>query len=163
MRINQKQEISKTAQVLLGLLALASCETARTKRPPVYGGGAVSEGLYEKGGSENLPFLIAETSDDETYGYSAANPVRVGGGRAAGARNQQRYLNALLGPEGQPVTYEHRGSCCPFKTRRGLVDNDGQLDMYTLTWRGQKAPVVLYLNMYARADLKALAGLTVVR
>lgn len=163
MRINQKMEINKAAILLLGLLALAGCETARTKRPPVYGGGAVSEGLYEKGGSENLPFLVEETSRDETYGYSADNPVRVGGGRAAGARNQQRYLNALLGPDGQPITYERRGSCCPFKTRRGLGDNDGQLDIYTLSWRGQKAPVTLYLNMYARADLKAPMGLTAMR
>jgi hypothetical protein len=152
MRINQKLEINKAALLLLGLLALASCDTARTKRPPVYGGETISEGLDEKGGSENLPFLIAETSHDEPYGYSADNPVRVGGGGAAGARNQQRYLNALLGPDGQPITYERRGSCCPFKTRRGLVNNDGQLDLYTVTWRGQKAPVVLYLNMYARAD-----------
>ena len=148
--------------VLLGLLALAGCETARTRRPPLYGGGAVSEGLYEKGGSENLPFLIEETSRDETYGYSADNPVRVGGGRAAGARNQQRYLNALRGPAGQEVSYNRRGSCCMFKTPNGM-NGMGLLDAYQVSWAGLAKPKTLYINLYDEGWLKAPKGFTVAK
>jgi hypothetical protein len=164
MGIKQKRIMKKNGLLLVAaLLLLGSCETARTKRPQVYGGGGESEGLYEKGGSDVLPFLIDGTSRDQTYGFTSDNPVRVGGGRAAGARSQQRYLNALRGPEGQEVEYEREGSCCAFKTRRGTVDNDGQLDIYTVTWKGRKEPMKLYLNMYARAELKAPVGFTAAR
>jgi hypothetical protein len=145
---------------LAAALLLASCETTRMKTPPVYGGGAVSEGLHEKGGSDVLPFLIEETSRDESYGFTTKNPVRVGGGQAARARNQQRYLNALLGPEGQALEYERQGSCCVFKTRRGDIDDTGQLDVYSVTWKGRKEPLTLYLNMYEDGPLRAPMGLT---
>ncbi|ALW86135.1 hypothetical protein AUC43_14155 [Hymenobacter sedentarius] len=86
--------------------------------------------------------------------------MRVGGGRTAGARNQLRYLNALKGPQGQAVAYERQASCCPFKTRRGVADNTGMLDVYTVTWEGKATPVTLYLNMYRGGKLMAPIGFT---
>lgn len=150
--------MKKAAALLSGALAVCSCETTRLKTPPTYG-GPVSEGLHERGGSGVLPFLIQETSDDESYGFTENNPVRVGGGREAGVRNEQRYLNALMGPNGQALEYQLQGSCCAFKILAGGIDNEGQLDVYTVTWKGRKEPLKLYLNMYEEADLKAPKGL----
>ncbi|WP_460608114.1 hypothetical protein [Hymenobacter terrigena] len=156
------QLMKQSSFLLLGALSLWSCETARPKTPPTYG-GAVSEGLHEKGGSGVLPFLIQAASPDDTYGFTANNPVRVGGGREAGVRNQQRYLNALLGPKGEPLKYEHEGSCCAFKIVGAGIDNEGQLDVYSITWKGQKQPLKLYLNMYEEGPLAAPAGLSAAR
>ncbi|GAB3664904.1 hypothetical protein GCM10027594_32830 [Hymenobacter agri] len=156
------QLMKKSSMALLGLLALAGCEAARPKTPPTYG-GAVSEGLHERGASGVLPFLIQESSQDETYGFTANNPVRVGGGKEAGVRNQQRYLNALLGPRGEALRYEHEGSCCAFKIGDGGVDNEGQLDVYSVSWKGRKEPLRLYLNMYEEGPLAAPRGLTAAR
>ncbi len=147
---------------MLVALGAWSCETSRLKTPPTYG-GAVSEGLHERGGGTVLPFLIQETSQDESYGFTANNPVRVGGGREAGARNQQRYLNALLGPRGEVLSYEREGSCCVFKVPEGGIDKEGQLDVYSLTWKGREEPLKLYLNMYEEGDLKAPKGLSAAR
>ncbi len=61
-------------------LGLWGCETTRMKTPPTYG-GAVSEGLHERAGGTVLPFVVQHVSQDETYGFTANNPVRVGGGR----------------------------------------------------------------------------------
>jgi hypothetical protein len=143
-------------------LWLGSCETTRLKAPPTYG-GAVSEGLHEKGASGVLPFLIQEASTDATYGFTETNPVRVGGGLEAGARNQQRYLNALRGPKGQPIEYQREASCCAFKIEAGGVLNEGQLDIYSITWKGRKEPLKLYLNMYEEGTLAAPVGLTAAR
>jgi hypothetical protein len=156
------QILKKTSALLLGALAVWSCETTRLKAPPTYG-GAVSEGLHEKGASGVLPFLIQETSTDASYGFTETNPVRVGGGKEAGVRNQQRYLNALLGPQGQPIEYQREASCCAFKIDAGGVLNEGQLDVYSITWKGQKAPLRLYLNMYEEGALAAPVGLTAAR
>jgi hypothetical protein len=153
------QLMKKGSLLLLGALSVWSCETARPKTPPTYG-GAASEGLYEKGGSGVLPFLIQAASPDDTYGFTANNPVRVGGGREAGVRNQQRYLNALLGPKGEMLKYEHEGSCCTFKIGDGGVDNEGQLDVYSITWKGRKEPLKLYLNMYEEGPLASPVGLS---
>jgi hypothetical protein len=156
------QFVKKGSLVLLGLLMLGSCESVRPKTPVTYG-GAESEGLHERGASGVLPFLIQETSQDETYGFTANNPVRVGGGKEAGVRNQQRYLNALLGPRGQVLSYKHEGSCCAFKIAEAGVDNEGQLDVYAITWKGRKEPLKLYLNMYEEGPLAAPVGLSAAR
>ncbi|MFD2720144.1 hypothetical protein ACFST9_15580 [Hymenobacter monticola] len=154
--------MKKATVLVLGALSMWSCETSRLKTPPTYG-GTVSEGLHEKGASGVLPFLVQEISTDATYGFTETNPVRVGGGLEAGARNQQRYLNALLGPKGQTIEYQREASCCAFKIEQGGVLNEGQLDVYTITWKGQKEPVKLYLNMYEEGQLAAPVGLTAAR
>ena len=118
------QLMKKSSLVLFGLLGLAGCERMRPQTPLTYG-GTESAGLPEKGGSTGLPFFVRASSQNETHGFTANNPVRVGGGREAGARNQQRYLNALLGPGGQPLSYEHEGSCCAFKLAQVGIDNEG--------------------------------------
>jgi hypothetical protein len=101
-------------------------------------------------------FKITETSTDKTYGYSESNPIRVGNG----PKNARRYLNALAGPKGQKIVYTRTGSCCTFKTALGY-GGIGQLDKYKITWSGQTAPVVLYLNMFESGVLKSPVGLTI--
>jgi len=162
MGISETRLMRKSGLLLLVALGAWSCETSRLKKPPTYG-GAVSEGLHEQGGSAVLPFLIRETSQDESYGFTANNPVRVGGGREAGARNQQRYLNALLGPRGEVLRYEREGSCCAFKVVEAGIDNEGQLDVYSVTWKGRQQPLKLYLNMYEEGTLAAPVGLSAAR
>lgn len=77
----------------------------------------------------------------------------------SGPRNERRYLNALLGPEGQEVKYARAGSCCPFKTPNGMLDNTGMLDRYRLTWAGSADTVDIYINMYDKGDLRIPVGL----
>ena len=154
--------MSKSSFLLLGLLSLAGCESVRPKTPLTYG-GAESEGLHEKGASALLPFLIQASTPDASYGFTANNPVRVGGGREAGVRTEQRYLKALLGPRGQPISYQLEGSCCAFKIAEAGIDNEGQLDIYTITWKGRNEPLRLYLNMYEEGLLAAPVGLRAAR
>src|SRR5688572_14441153 len=79
-------------------------------------------------------YLLLETSDDKTYGFEMSNPVNVGGVGEGSSRNQRRFLNALLGPNGEEVKYYREGSCCPFKTPNGPYDNAGLLDRYRVYW-----------------------------
>ena len=153
-------DMRKYTWLLWGALGLcaAGCVGSR-KTPILYGTAAMPAGANETE-STVLPFVVREVSPDETYGFTAENPVRVGGGRSAGLRNQLRYLNALKGPQGQAVTYERQASCCAFKTRRGAVANTAMLDVYTATWTGKATPVTLYLNMYRGGKLLAPQGFT---
>jgi hypothetical protein len=104
-------------------------------------------------------YLLTISSDDRTYGYQQHNPIKVGGLRN-GPSNERRFLNALLGPNGEPVKYHREGSCCPFKTPNGLLDNTGLLDKYIVSWEGGSESIVLYFNMYDEGDLKIPSGFT---
>lgn len=108
-------------------------------------------------------FQLEAVSDDETYGYTQANPVCVGGVKSSeGPLNERRFLNALLGPNGEELEYTRRGSCCPFTTPNGMINNSGMLDIYVVKQKGQgnEKAVNIYINMYDFGKLKAPKGFT---
>ncbi|MBY0536939.1 MAG: hypothetical protein K2P88_13905 [Chitinophagaceae bacterium] len=104
-------------------------------------------------------FQLTEVSTDESYGYTESNPIRVGGPFSDAVKNEQRFLNALLGPDNQVVKYRRTGSCCPFKTPNGIMDG-GLLDRYEITYEGLEKPIYLFVNMYDYEYLKAPKGFT---
>lgn len=100
-------------------------------------------------------FMLEGISDDSTYGYHMSNAIKVSGGPT----NERRYLNALLGPNGEPVSYFRHGSCCPVKSDNGMMGM-AMLDIYEIKYEGIEKPVILYLNMYDPGILKAPVGFT---
>lgn len=109
---------------------------------------------------DDYTFKLSAASDDSTYGYTQQNPIHVGGTlKHEGPANQRRYLNALKGPNGEKITYERRGSCCPFNTKNGFMGG-GMLDRYEVTWENNSTPYILYIDMYDAAALKAPKGFT---
>ncbi len=108
-------------------------------------------------GGDPLAALEGPTLDP-TYGYNPENPVRVGGVEDEDnpESGQQGFLNALLGPQGQPIYYERIGSCCP-------NPDFGMLDAFAITYEGMgDAHLVLYLDAYHRAPLYVPVGLTAI-
>jgi hypothetical protein len=106
-------------------------------------------------------YLLLEPSEDKTYAFDKSNPVKVGGSNErSGPKNERRFLNALSGPNGEAVKYFRAGSCCPFKTPNGIIDNTGMLDTYRVFWDGGKDTVNIYINMYDKGDLKIPVGFT---
>lgn len=107
---------------------------------------------------DNNTFVVTEVSTDKTYGFSPENPVEVGGVvDQEGPKNERRYLNALTGPNGEPVSYYRANSCCTFKTENGFMGK-GLLDNYRVTWENSKDTVSIYINMYDSGNLKAPYG-----
>ncbi|HLT74854.1 MAG TPA: hypothetical protein VKZ68_07200 [Ohtaekwangia sp.] len=105
-------------------------------------------------------YLLTEPARDATYGYDKKNPVKVGSEGGSGPVNERRFLNALLGPNGESIWYARAGSCCQFKTPNGLFGDAGLLDIYRVTWQGSKDTVSIYINMYDKGDLYIPAGFT---
>lgn len=88
---------------------------------------------------------------DETYGFTQENAIRVGGDAFGGPPRATAYLDTLLGPAGQTVTYLRAGSE-PF--------GDTVLDAYQVSYEGIAQPVVLYIDQYAFETLYAPVGFT---
>ncbi|RYU83264.1 hypothetical protein [Hymenobacter persicinus] len=151
-------------------LAMTACATSKTAgrgsrtttdaAPRITGSNNIPQSYYDNARRTVEPFRVADVSTDATYGVTQKNPVCVGGATTDGVRNQQRYLNALRGPQGEEISYRRRGSCCPFKTPNGLIEGMGMLDAYEITWAGNDKPVLLYLNFYDEGPLHAPVGLT---
>lgn len=130
--------------LILSALLLASCASSRPRA----------------GGGESNARADIHAAD---YGYSPENPIRVGGASPRqGPPAERAYLSSLRGPNGEPVTYEREGSCCPFETENGF-GGLGLLDGYKVEYDGIEKPVTLYLNMYDGGELGAPVGFTRVK
>ncbi len=103
----------------------------------------------------SVQFIETQTNDgcpvseDKTYGYTESNPIRVGGDFLEGPARERAYLDNLLGPNGEIMTYERNGS---------ISSGDTILDVYHVT--GANIEVVLYLDEYRFEPLQAPYGLT---
>jgi hypothetical protein len=110
---------------------------------------------------DNTTFKITEFSKEKNYGYDKDYPINIFYGTAKNESllNQQRFLNALAGPNGEKITYTKLESCCPFPTKRSDM-GVGLLDVYELRWENQQKPVILYLNVYEKGLLMVPYGLS---
>ena len=97
-----------------------------------------------------------EVATDSDYGYSKEKPIKVGGTPMFGPARQRRFLSALAGPGGQPVSFRRRGSLKPNA-------EDIILDLYEVTYPGLEKPIELYLDLYRWDPPKAPMGLLCAR
>ena len=142
----------KNLLIILSALLVVSCSSTRntiTNQPSF-------AGKYEP--LDDVTFIIAEYSQDESYGYTQKNPIKVGN-YAEGPANERRFLDALAGPNGEKISYYRIGSCCTFKTKNSPFGG-GLLDMYNVTYEGATKEIVLYINMYDTDILKVPVGFT---
>jgi hypothetical protein len=153
------------APALLVILVLNSCGSSRkttTTNAKAKSGTATYQHLFYTGAHKFLDentFKLDSVSTDETYAFTIQNPVLVGGENNSGVKNEQRFLNALLGPNGEAVTYNRLGSCCVFDSPNGFLGG-GLLDKYEVKIEGHEKPFIIYINMYDKGILRAPKGFT---
>ena len=111
--------------------------------------------------TNNNTFLLTEYSKDKRYGYDPDYPINVFYLSTRNETiNQERFLNALAGPNGEKITFKKVESCCPFPTKTSNM-GAGFLDIYEVLWTGQKKPIRLYMNIYERGALLVPIGFTI--
>lgn len=107
----------------------------------------------------SMPYLrgvVLAASNDPSYGRSTSNPVHTGPQQH---RGHVYFLNALRGPNGEPVEYERIGSCCAFEDK-SLPLGGGLLDVYRIKVDGQASASLLYVDMYRKGQLRLPQGFT---
>lgn len=110
--------------------------------------------------SSQNTFIITEYSKDKKYGYNQDYPINVFFKSIKNdSINQQRYLNALAGPNGEAISYKKIETCCPFPANKSEM-GAGYLDVYEITWNGQKTPIKLYLNCFEKGAIQVPMGLS---
>ena len=149
--------------LLIVSLFIFSCSSTKKST----GSGTVASTAADNDGNPTLKkpsakmldentYQLEGVSEDPTYAYDQKNAVKVGG-VGSGPTNERRYLNALLGPNGESITYSRLGSCCPTPSKNGLMGS-AILDIYEIKYAGLEKPIQIYINMYDPGILKAPKG-----
>ena len=103
-------------------------------------------------------FVITDFATDEKYGYDKDNPINIFYRNTANdSINQQRFFNALTGPNGEKIFYEKVGVCCPFPSKNSF-SGAALLDIYEVKWVGQKTAVTLYVNIHEKSKIMVPKG-----
>jgi Gram-negative bacterial TonB protein C-terminal len=92
--------------------------------------------------ASQAPVSSCGVSDDPAFATTKEHAAQVGGGAMYAAARERRYLDALRGPNGEPLTYKRRGSL-PLDTNAVTI-----LDVYEVTYPGIAQTAVLYLDAY---------------
>ncbi|MBS7253374.1 2-dehydro-3-deoxyphosphooctonate aldolase [Flavobacterium branchiicola] len=146
--------MKKIALFIVLLLSTASCISTKSTLKNV------DDNAPDLVLTKNNTFVISLFSKDKKYGYDPDYPVNIFFRNTRDeAANEVRFLNALAGPNGEKITYKRMETCCPFPTKRSDM-GAGFLNVYELTWEGQKKPITLYLNIYEKGILMVPMGLT---
>jgi hypothetical protein len=106
-------------------------------------------------------YLLTNKTSDKEYAFTPQKPVFVGGAKGnTGPLNERRFLNALLGPNGEKVAYNRIGSCCGFKTKNALIGDGAVIDKYRVWVEGTTDTTIMYLNMYDADEMFIPVGFT---
>jgi len=159
------------AELPIALLCLALAACATTTQPPAKKDPEILSSTTAAAGSTvitdqmigrsrgTMPLSRVATSG--SYGYSAMAPVKVGGGFDKGGDRTYQFLNSLRGPNGEEVSYDRVGTCCPFDTPNSpFEDGKGLLEVYVISYPGIDQPKRLYFNWYDEGDVLIPMGLT---
>ena len=101
---------------------------------------------------------LTEVSTDKKYGYEQNHKTAIKVGKI---ENEQAYLKALRGPDGEPVEFNRLSSCCGFKSKKAVFGK-GFLDKYEVCYEGLEEPIILYLNGYDFEPPRSPIGFTFV-
>ncbi|MFA7446671.1 MAG: hypothetical protein WCY89_12055 [Flavobacteriaceae bacterium] len=109
--------------------------------------------FYEDGSMK-----LTTISTNKKYGYEPNHKTSIKVGKV---ENEQAYLKALRGLNGEQVQFRRISSCCEFKSK-SAVFGKGLLDKYEVYYEGLKEPIILYLNGYDYEEPKCPVGFTFV-
>lgn len=147
----------RTWIVFSSVLLLFSCKVKNNSQPASTTNAAQNTTRL----LNDQTYLLTKICKDSAYAFSYTNPVKVGGAmNSLGPKNEKRFLNALLGPNGEKVEYIRSGNCCSFKTNNAFIGDYGLLDVFSVWHAGSSDTLTLYLNMYDADELFIPIGFT---
>lgn len=107
-------------------------------------------------------YQLYDVAKDAKYAYTVDIPVKVGGFyENEGVLSERRYLNALLGPDGEKVTYKNIGNCCfeRVRSKEGKMITK-MITKYELTYEGSQRRFVIFISPFEQDEMKAPKGFT---
>ena len=115
--------------------------------------------------SATYPILrLTKKAENNKYGFTSDDPIKVGTGPDGGPANQRAYLNLLRDKQGRPVNYNRKGSCCDYKSENGFFGL-AKLDIYEINYldeNGAEQKNTVYISFYDYEEPLILFGFNTV-
>ncbi len=108
----------------------------------------------------NSILRLTKSANNDKYGFTQENPIKVGTGTEGGPANQRAYLNLLRDAQGKPIKYERLSSCCSYKSEYGFMGM-AMLDKYEITYlneKGKEKKAIVYISFYDYDEPQILYG-----
>ena len=145
-------------------ITLVACQTApspvSSQIPPITSSQTKDgKGIPNGRSDTSAPYwqhTEIKIASDPEYGRTSTKPLRTG---PILSRRHILFLNALRGPNGEPVEYERIGACCNFEDK-SLPLGGGLLDVYRIKIDGSSVEVLLYVDMYRKGLPEIPVGFT---
>ncbi len=140
--------------LVIFVLGMASCVSTKLTIKNIDNNAKPPEML------DKTTYKLTSKATNKKYGFHQDYPINLGFGLLhQREENIEKYLNALLGPNGEKITYSQNGSCCPFPTDKSELGG-GLLEIYEITWEGNSKPLTIYLNYFEKGEVLIPVGLT---
>ena len=108
-------------------------------------------------------YVITSFSTDSKYGYNKDYPINLGfDNERFGERSAMHFFNALLGPNGEKISFLKIDNCCPFPTTRSTMGG-GILEIYEISFEGKSNKALIYVNIYDKGKIECPKGFTLVK
>jgi tetratricopeptide (TPR) repeat protein len=107
---------------------------------------------------------LTKKSENEKYGFTSENPIKIGKGDKGGPANERNYLDLIVDVKGNSIKYERIGSCCPYESKNGLFGL-AMVDHYEITYlndKGKNKKASVYLSFYDYEEPLILYGFKVI-
>ena len=105
---------------------------------------------------------LTKKADNDKYGFTSENPIKVGAGPDGGPANQRAYLNLLRDAQGKSIKFKRLGSCCMYPSKNGFAGGESaMLDTYEMTYlndKGKEQKAVVYISFYDYEEPQILWG-----
>jgi tetratricopeptide (TPR) repeat protein len=108
---------------------------------------------------------LTRTADNDQYGFTPENPIKVGTGPDGGPANHRAYLDLLRDSQGKPIKYNRLGSCCPYNSPNGLLGS-AMLDKYEITFLNEiekEESKIIYISFYDYEEPMIICGFKTVK
>lgn len=103
-------------------------------------------------------FVLTKYATDSKYGFHEDFPVNVFYYSAKNDTiNAHRFLNALTGPNGEPINFKKIDICCPYTTKNNSL-GAGYIDIYEVSYQGLNKPLQLYINIFEPGEMMVPLG-----
>ena len=108
---------------------------------------------------------LTSFSDNDNYGFTQEQPIKVGNGPNGAPANERAYLDLLCDGQGKPISYYREGSCCAHESKNGF-NGMAMLDIYVINYyneNGIKETAKVYISMYDYEEPLIIKGFQTVK
>lgn len=143
--------MKKSVLILCSFMIIAGCSNSHFMIKNI--DNSIQKPHYPKGF-----FIINEMAPNTLYAFTKEYPVNLGFDQErVNQKNVDLFFKALLGPNGEEITWEQVATCCPFESKKSST-GAGTLAVYEVKINGSSISYTFYINCFEKGTILCPQG-----